>query len=73
MSASPELVDAARRYLASKRCVLWQSFTLDSPEGLDKAAEWLAGEVVEVLIEKAHPSGWSDLGVVGPKEPIDAR
>lgn len=63
---SDSLIEAADRYLAGKRCVLWQSFTIDDPEDRRKAAVALAGWVEDVLIEKASPTrSWHDVGLVG--------
>lgn len=63
---SDSLIEAADRYLAGKRCVLWQSFTIDDPEDRKAAAVWLAQQIENVLIEKARPGlGWADVGLVG--------
>ena len=67
MTASDELVAAADRYLQGKRCVIWQSFTIEKPSERRKAAGWLAEQVAGVLVEKGSGTAFHDLGLVGGK------
>ena len=44
------LKDACREHLASKGCTLWgQAFNIHDEKGLERASEWLAQQMRDVL------------------------
>lgn len=43
------LTKAIRRWLSRKGVVLWSQWDITTTDGLDKASEWLADQIIDFL------------------------